>query len=128
MREPGTVQFRHQLKADKRHNQGLFLGRLDRGYNNWLELGSEKAEKFMQQRLHDQIGRTRALFTRPGVHLDGFSVLLYGLVTRAVARETDKTVWVGYFTYRTEFSYRVLGQLSSHVILRTEDIGSRSPV
>lgn len=36
--------------------------------------------------------RTRALFTRPGAHLDGFSVFLYGLVTRAVAGEADKNV------------------------------------
>lgn len=36
MYEPGTVQSRHQPKAHKCDNQGLFLfiGRLDKGYNN----------------------------------------------------------------------------------------------
>lgn len=32
--EPGKVQSRHQPKADKRDNQGLFLDRLDMVYNN----------------------------------------------------------------------------------------------
>lgn len=97
MCEPGTAQSRPQPKADKRHNQGLFLGKIDRAYNNWLKLGIRKDENLM---LPDQMEGTRAFFTRPGIHLDGFNVLLYALVTRAVAGETDKNVWVTFRTYR----------------------------